>query len=69
MRIDSSTFFLLSFLTILLSLNFCGIAYSAATDATSASFDRLLAAQTQTHRNPSPDRGSQRRSFNQVQEI
>jgi hypothetical protein len=68
MRCYSSLIFLLSFLTISLSVDFRLIAYGSTDLPEPASFRQMLAAQTQTRPNPTPDRGSKRRSFNQLQE-
>ena len=63
-----TSFFLLSFLTIFLSFDFCRVTYSSTALPESASSPELLAAQTQTGRKSRPDRGSSRRSFNHFQD-
>ena len=68
MRSYSSLLFLLNFFTILLFLDAWRVAYTATAHSISASSGQLLAAQTQTRPNLPPDRGSQRRSFNELQE-
>jgi hypothetical protein len=57
---------LLSFLTILPSVNLNSqvIAYSSSTAPESATYHQILAAQTQTRPNPAPDPGSGPRRFN-----
>ncbi len=60
---------LLSFVTLLLSFDSPLMAHSVTTSSASPASSQLLAAQTQTGGNPAPDRGSNRRSFNELQEI
>ena len=65
----SSLLFLLSFITISLSLESQLMAYGSSKLREPPSFGQLLAAQTQTRPNPRPDNGGKRRSFiNQLQE-
>ena len=68
MRTCSWPIFLLIFLTVSLSLDSWLMASGSTALLESDSFTQLLAAQTQTHRNPSPDPGRKRRSFYQLQE-
>lgn len=60
---------LLSFVTLWLSWNSPLMASSVTTPSNFPDSSQLLAAQTQTGPNPAPDRGSRRRSFNELQKI
>ena len=64
----SSALFLLSFLTITLSVESRLLAYGSPNLREPPSFGQMLAAQTQTRPNPRPDNGGKRRSFNQLEE-
>ena len=64
----SSALFLLSFLTITLSVESRLMAYGSPNLREPPSFGQMLAAQTQTRPNPRPDNGGKRRSFNQLEE-
>ncbi|MBD2018392.1 hypothetical protein H6F96_31090 [Microcoleus sp. FACHB-53] len=68
MRSSSLFIFLLSFLTVSLSLDSWLMASGSTALLESAHATQLLAAQTQTHGNPRPEPGSKRRSFYQLQE-
>lgn len=65
----SSALFLLSFITISLSVESRLMAYGSPKLREPPSFGQMLAAQTQTRPNPRPDSGGKRRSFNELQEI
>lgn len=67
MRSSSLLIFLLSFLTVSLSVDSGRMTSDATALVESASVTQLLAAQTQTHGNPHPEPGSKRRSFYQLQ--
>ena len=68
MRSSSLFIFLLSFLTVSLSLDSWLMASGSTALLESASVSQLLAGQTQTHGNPPPEPGGKRRSFYQLQE-